>query len=408
MPVFEYSALTQRGKTVSGILDAESPSAARQKLRLEGKFPVSVDLVHDALQHRSDGRLHLAAMLQRVRPAEVAMATRQLATLVDAGFALVGALEVVSAQIPTQRLRKILAKVKDAIVEGKSFAEALQPYSRVFSPLYVNMVKAGESSGTLNIVLERLADVMEKHEALKNRITAALAYPILMLLVGATVLIVLMTYIVPRITTIFEDMNQALPAPTQALIAVSDFLRDWWWLLLLAIAGGVLSLWRIRRLHHGRLHTDRFLLNSPIVGGLLQKLDTARITRTLASLLENGVPLIASLGIVQNIPANILFREALHNAGRSVSQGIDLANSLAPAGVIPPLALQMIRIGEQTGALEKMMLKVAQAYENEVELSFTTLTSLLEPLMIVVMGGVIGFIVLSICLPIFEMNQLVS
>lgn len=408
MPVFEYSALNQRGKTVSGILDAESPAAARQKLRLEGKFPVSVDLVRDALQFKADGRLHLAAVLQRVRPAEVAMATRQLATLVDAGFSLVGALETVSVQTATQRLRKILAKVKDAIVEGQSFAESLQPYSRVFSPLYINMVRAGESSGTLNIVLERLADVMEKQEALKSRITAALAYPILMLLVGATVLLVLMTYIVPRITAIFEDMNQALPAPTQFLIAVSGFLRDWWWLLLIALAGGVLAVWRIRRLHRGRLFTDQLLLKSPLLGGLLQKIDTARLTRTLASLLENGVPLIASLRIVQNIPANILFREALEAAGQSVSRGIDLAESLAPADVIPPLALQMIRIGEQTGALENMMLKVARAYENEVELSIMTVTSLLEPLMIVAMGGVIGFIVLSICLPIFEMNQLVS
>lgn len=408
MPVFEYTALNNKGKSLTGIVDADSPVAARSKLRREGKFPVAVAVVQEPHRILAPSRLKRPFSFRRIKPGDLALVTRQLATLVGAGFPLVTALETLVTHQSAPALERTLAKIKDAIVEGSSFADALDPFPGTFSTLYRNMVHAGESSGTLEIVLDRLAAIMEKQEALKKRITAALAYPVLMLLVGTGVLFVLVTYIVPRITAIFEEMDQALPIPTRALMATSDFLQTWWWVMPAVGAIFLFGLVRLRATHRGRRVVDRLMLALPLIGPIVQKIDVARLTRTLGSLLENGVTLLASLGIVKNIPGNALFQDAVDAATDDVAKGRDLAAALAVAGVIPNLALQMIKVGEDSGALEQMLDKVAQAYENEVESTIMTATALLEPLMIVVMGALIGFIVLSVCLPIFEMNQLIA
>ncbi len=408
MPVFEYAGLNERGKKTTGIIDADSAYAARQKLRASAIYPSAIKEVHEAATlKKQPGGFSWRLLFGRVKAVEVSMMTRQLATLAGTGFPLVSAIDALIPQTRSTPLKKTLAKIKDTIVEGSSFAQALSLFPKTFSSLFINMVRAGESSGTLEIVLKRLADIMESQQALKNKISSAMAYPILMTLFGSLVLFFLLTRIVPTITGIFADMNQVLPAPTRFLIATSAFLKSYAWvLLILAVILAVAYLF-IRKTVKGRHGIDRFKIVFPLVGPLLKKLAVARFSRTTGSLLENGVPMLSALGIVSNITGNVLISEAIESASKDVSKGQPLAESLDKNNIFPGLSIQMIQIGEQSGQLEEMLYKVADVYENEVETSVMRMTSLLEPVMIMIMGVVIGFIVLSVCLPIFEMNQLV-
>jgi general secretion pathway protein F len=407
MAVFEYSALDASGKKVSGIIDADSAAAARQKLRAARIFPVSVHESRAGEVKPERQPFSLGRRRRRIRPAEAAMLTRQLATLLGAGFPLVPALDTLLSQGRSHTFNRILAQVKDSVVAGSSFAAALARYPGTFSTLFINMVRAGETSGTLEIVLDRLAEIGEKQEELKNRIRSAMTYPLLMLAVGLLVLFFLLTYIVPSITTIFSDMNQVLPAPTRFLIRLSALVQSGWWLLLLAVAGLVALVRMLGKTAKGRFLIDRSLLRLPAVGALVRKMAVARFSRTLGSLLENGVVLLAALEIVKNVVGNVLLADAVASAAREVGKGQGLGNALAASRVFPDLPIQMISVGEQSGQLEAMLYKVADVYENEVQAAILRMTSLLEPVMILLMGIVVGFIVLAICLPIFEMNTLI-
>ena len=408
MPVFEYTALDAKGKNTSGIIDADGIQAARQKLRSSGKFPVAIREAQEA-QAKKDARhrFSFGDWFSRVKPAHVAITTRQLATLIGAGFPLVSALDALLPQTPSYALKRTLARVKDLVVEGNSFAHALSQFPGIFPPIYVNMVRAGESSGTLEIVLERLAEITEKQQALSNRIQASLAYPVFMLFFGVVVLFILLAYIVPTITSIFTDMKQVLPTPTRVLIALSDFFKHYWWMVLILLAAAVLGVRQFRRTQNGRRWWDTTLLKLPGFGTLARKLAVARFSRTLGSLLENGVTLLVALDIVRNIVGNVLIADTVSRAGEEVSKGKSLWLALSEGRVFPTLSIQMIQVGEQSGELEKMLYKIADVFENEVETTILRLTSYLEPVMILVMGCAVGFIVLSICLPIFEMNQLI-
>jgi len=407
MPVFEYTALDVKGKTTSGIIDADGFQAARQKLRTKGVYPVSIREAAEAPTHKPSRLLALRQRFGRVKPAETALVTRQLATLIGAGFPLVSALDALLPQTKSKALKRTLARIKDQIVEGNSFAQALSQYPNIFSPIYINMVRAGETSGTLEIVLERLADITEKQMALKNRIHTALAYPVFMLLIGCAVLFVLLTYIVPSITSIFTDMNQVLPTPTRVLIFISSVLKHFWWVIFALIVAAVLGLQQIRKTEKGRYWIDKTLLMLPGFGRLIRKMAVARFSRTLASLLENGVSMLIALEIVKNIVGNVLLSETVAKAAEEVGKGQGLGASLADGRSFPQLSIQMIQVGEQSGELELMLNKIADVFENEVETTVMRLTSYLEPVMILVMGSLVGFIVLSICMPIFEMNQLI-
>ncbi len=407
MPVFEYTALDARGKTTSGIIDAEGALAARQKLRTSGIFPVSIKESHEAALKKESKSISLSSRFSRVKPVEVAMMTRQLATLIGAGFPLVSALDALVPQTKSHGFKKIMAQIKNLIVEGNSFAHALSKYPTTFSTLYTNMVRAGESSGTLEIVLDRLADITEKQQALMNRIQTALAYPIFMLIFGTLVLFILLIYIVPSFTSIFADMNQTLPTPTRLLIFLGEFFKAYWWSIFIVI--GIIWFFfnRFKKTDKGRYWIDKTILAIPLTGNLARKLAVARFARTLGSLLENGVSMLIALDIVKNIAGNILISEAVETAAIEVGKGQGLGASLSGRGIFPQLSIQMILVGEQSGALEKMLTKIADVFENEVETSIMRLTSYLEPVMILVMGICVLFIVLSICLPIFEMNQLI-
>jgi general secretion pathway protein F len=408
MPVFEYTALDTRGKTTSGIIDAEGSMAARQKLRASGIFPVSIKEAYEAAPLKASKGIDLSGRFRRVKPVEVAMMTRQLATLIGAGFPLVSALDALAPQTKSHAFKKILTQLKDAIVEGNSFAQALSKYPATFSSLYVNMVRAGETSGTLEIVLDRLADITEKQQALITRIQTALAYPSFMLVFGTIVLFILLIYIVPSFTSIFADMNQTLPAPTRMLIFLGEFFKSYWWILFIILGMMWFLLNRAKKTEKGRYWFDKMVLAIPIAGNSARKLAVARFARTLGSLLENGVSMLVALDIVKNIAGNILISEAIETAAIEVGKGQGLGAALSGRGIFPQLSIQMIQVGEQSGELEKMLTKIADVFENEVETSILRLTSYLEPVMILVMGLCVLFIVLSICLPIFEMNQLIK
>jgi len=407
MPVYEYTALDLKGKTISGIIDADSSRTARQKLRTSKIFPVSIEEVHDTSKIKTKKSFSIKDSFSRVRPYEISMMTKQLATLLGAGLPLVSAMDALISQIRSQAFKKMLAKIKDSIVEGNSFARSLSLFPGTFSSLYINMVKAGETSGALDIVLDRLADITEKQEALKNRIRAAMAYPVLMSLIGMLVLFFLLTFIVPNITSIFSEMNQTLPAPTLFLIKISGIFKNYWWMIFIVLTVILFALNSIRKTVKGRYFFDKTKLLLPRFGILAKKIAVARFSRTLGSLLDNGVPMLSSLEIVKNIVDNALISDAIEAASKEVGRGQGLGPALAGTKIFPDLTIQMILVGEQSGKLEAMLDKIADVFENEVENSIMSMTSLLEPVMILIMAVIVGFIVLSICLPIFEMSTLV-
>jgi len=407
MPVYDYKALDGHAKTVDGIVDADSRQGARQKLQGRGLFPVAIKESRDNQARGSGRRFAWSKPFLRIRPAEVGMMTRQLATLLGAGFPLVTALESVITQTDSARLKPVLAQLRERIVEGQSMADALQAYPQIFPGVYTNMIRAGEASGTLELVMERLADISEKQEAMKSRIRAALTYPVLMLLLGSAILFFLMTHVVPNITGIFAEMQRTLPAPTRILITISGFMQAYALLILLALPLLFIGVRQLLKGEKGGRFFDRALFTFPVISDIMKKLVAARFAHMLASLIENGIPMLGALKVVKGISGNRLFGEMVDRTIEDVSKGQGLAHSLRGVKLMPPLAVQMIEVGEQSGALEKMLYKIADFYERRLENQLLALTSLMEPLMIVVMGLIIGFIVLSICLPIFEMNQLV-
>ncbi len=407
MPVYEYTALNDKGKKLKGIIDAQSTGAARQKLRESNIY--LTDLQEASGEKKSSPlRQPLGGLFRKVGSRELTVMTRQMATLLGAGLPLVQSLTTLINQTSHPQLKTILAQIREEVNEGSSFSHTLTRYPEVFPAFYLNMVRAGEASGTLHLVLERLADFNEKQQALKGRVRAALAYPLFMFLIGSGVLFFLVTFVVPNVTRIFDEMHQALPLITIILIGVSRFLETFWWVIVAGLIGAFVALkYFLSKTQKGRVLLDRILLALPVVGPINRKMAVARFSRTLGTLLESGVPLLASLEIVRNIVGNSLISDAIQQAGNDVREGQSLSAPLARSGLFPAISVEMISVGEQSGNLEPMLYRIAEAYEKEVESGITVLTSLLEPIMILVMGLAVGFIVVSILLPIFEMNQLV-
>ena len=408
MPVYEYRAININGKNLKGIINSESIFAARQRLRETNVFPVELRETSAKEKVGTPTGRPISNLLKRVSPGEVSVMTRQLATLLGAGLPLVPSLTALVSQTTNPRLKKTLAQIKEEVNEGNSLAQSVSRYPRIFSPFYINMVRAGETSGTINIVLERLADFSEKQQALKGRIKAALAYPLFMFFIGIIVLFFLTTFIVPNITRIFDEMHQTLPGITIFLIAVSGFLKSFWWIICLFLIATLIALRHLfTKTSRGQYFRDKIKLKMPLFGSLIQKVAVARFSQTLGTLLQSGVPLLTSLSIVGNIVNNRLIADAIAEASKDVEEGQSLSSTLSRSNLFPPIAIQMISVGEQSGTLEAMLHKISDNYETEVESSIMMMTSMLEPVMILVMGLVVGFIVISILLPIFEMNQLI-
>jgi general secretion pathway protein F len=401
VPLFEYSGLNAAGRKVSGAMEAAGRRAVMAKLRAEGIFPTSLQ----EEKAKAPGKARSWELKRRVPVAELSGATRQLATLLGAGLPLDEALATVGTQIEHPRLLRAMQSIRDEVVQGESLHAALGRHSDIFPALYANMVEVGESTGTLDQVLKRLADFLEDQARIAGRIRAAMAYPLLMGVVGTVVLFFLLTFVVPKVTRMLEDLDQALPLPTLILIRTNDFLSTWWWLLLLLLGGAIFGLYRYVRTEEGALAKDRLILRLPLVGKLNLLIATARFARTLSTLLRSGVPLLGALDISRNLLTNRVLRQVVEDTTVCVREGEGLSAPLRRAAVFPPLLVQMAAIGERSGEMEEMLMRVAEAYEHQVDLSVTGMLSLLEPLMILLMGTVVGYIVLAILLPIFEASQ---
>ncbi|MBW2638081.1 MAG: type II secretion system F family protein, partial [Deltaproteobacteria bacterium] len=365
MPVYEYSALNAKGKKLKGIIDADSIISARQKLRERSIFPT--DLRETTAREREERhtKISLGRLFKKVGLREISIMTRQLATLLGAGLPLVPSLAAIVSQTVNPHLKKTMAEIKEEVNEGKSLAESISHYPGIFSAFYVSMVRAGEASGALNIVLDRLADFNERQQALRGKVRAALTYPLFMFIIGSFVMFFMVTFIVPRITGIFEEMNQTLPGITVFLISVSGFLRSFWFVLLLLIAALFAGLrYAFTKTERGQYMWDRIRLRMPLVGPLSHKIAVARFSRTLGTLLESGVPLLSALFIVKNIVNNRLISDVIENARREVEEGQSLSGTLSKSELFPPLTIQMISVGEQSVNIEQMLYKVSDSYEN--------------------------------------------
>jgi general secretion pathway protein F len=408
MPVYEYTALDRAGKNVVGIIDADSTVAARQKLRASGKYPVQIRETTAKAKSESAAGFSLPSLFNRITPDDIHALTRQLATLLNAGIPLVGALDALMEQTTSPPLKKIIAQIKESVNEGNSLTVSLTRHPKLFSNIYINMVRAGEASGSLDVVLDRLAEFGEHQQALKGRFQAALVYPVFMAIIGTGVLFFLLSFVVPNLTRIFTEMKQVLPLPTTILIWFSDFMRSYWWAILVVIVASIIGIKEFIKSPKGRHIWDTLKLHLPVIGQINRKIALSRFGRTLGSLLQSGVPLITSLQIVRNIVNNVLIGAVIDEAMEDIQAGKSLNLALSRSIWFPPVFRQMVSVGEQSGDLEGMLHKVADSYEREVETRITGMTALIEPIMILFMAAIVGFIVISILLPIFEMNQMIN
>lgn len=407
MPVYEYKALDSAGKNIKGIIDAENEAQAKSKLRSGGRYPVAIKLGkgHSQAVDKKSGSV---GFFERIKAEEIHVMTRQLATLVGAGIPLVQSLSSLVDQTANPALKRVLAQVRENVTEGTTLTRALSDHPKLFSTIYVNMVRAGEASGSLDVVLERLADFGEKQQALQSRLQAALIYPVFMAIIGSAILFVLITYVVPNITQVFTEMGRVLPWPTRFLIDLSGFLKQFWWVVIAMGALLVFGLKYYISLPVGRSRWDLLKLRMPVVGPVVRKVLLARFASTLGSLLKSSVGLMTSMQIVKTLIDNAQVVAVLDEAMQHIEKGKSMTVALSNSPWFPPMFVQMIAVGEQSGNLEGMLEKVSSSYEREVETAILGMTSLIEPIMIVCMGAAVGFVVLSILLPIFEMNQMVG
>ena len=413
MPVYAYKGLDSKGKTVSGNKDADGAKGLRAVLRRDGIFLTEYreqDVSKLAslsggggLSLRRD--VNLKGLFGWVSKQDVSIFTRQVATLLKAGIPLTETLAALVEQTENERLRTIVAHLRQQVNEGSAFADSLAHHPKVFPELYINMVRAGETAGNLDQVLFRLADFQEAALRLRSKVQSALVYPAVMLVVGTVIMGILMIVVVPKITAIFQDMGKSLPWNTELLIWLSSFIARWWPLLIaLAIAGALLfRAWK--RTPKGRVLWDRFVLKLWVVGPLKRIISVSRFARTLGTMLSSGVPLLKSLDIVKYILDNKVLEKVIEEAHDAIREGETIAAPLKRSGQFPPLVTHMIAVGERSGQLEAMLDNVAEAYDRDTEAKLQRLTALFEPVMILVMGGVVAFIVFSILMPIMDMNQ---
>lgn len=412
MANFCYRAIAANGKNVRGVVEADNERQAVAAVRDKGLVPLSVQSAAVAVSASGTpaaSRFSLKRVLAALHPVPktaVAAMARQLATLLHAGLPLDEALGSICAHDDMSRMQGIVARLRERIMSGGDLADGLAEFPQVFSSTFVTMVRAGEASGTLELVIERFAEHIEQQVALVRKVQATLAYPVLMLFVGIGVVVFLLTFVIPKVTQIFSDMGRALPVPTQILLAVSDGIRTWWWVLALALAFALMACWRMGRTPKGKRTAHRLLLRFPGLSGVYRPLIVGHMTRTLGMLLKNGVTLLKALHIVRSVADNTLMIEAVQDMIDGVQAGRDLSEFMGNPLVFPPLARQMVAAGERSGQLGEMLLWVANDCENRVASRLQIVTSLMEPVMILVLGGLVGFVVIAIILPIFEMSTL--
>jgi general secretion pathway protein F len=407
MAIYAWRGVNASGKAVKGIDDADSPKALRMLLKRQGVMVTQLEQESEK-RKRESRNVDFKRFFSRVSMTDLALCTRQMSTLLKAGIPLVEALDAMIEQTEKEDLRNALADTRDKVNEGIAFNTALHAHPKIFGELFTNMVAAGEMAGNLDQVLARLADVLESQARLKSKIASALAYPAVMMVMTGLVVTVMMTLVVPKVTSIFEDFGHALPWYTRALMFVSSIFTDYWYLLIGSIAGIVYSFKRWLNSTEGRKQWDLFVLSSPIFGQLSTKVASARFARTLSTLLRSGVPVLTALEITRNVLVNTELMRVVDVAREAIREGESIAKPLAQSKRFPPIVTHMIAIGERSGELESMLENVADAYDDQVDAQVQTMSSLLEPLMILVMGGITGGITFAILTPLMQMNEFVT
>lgn len=408
MPVYAYKGFNAAGKNIADTRDADNQRALKQILRRDGIFvteiaEVGIKAKDEAKGSRSSAFPVLERLNQRVSPQELAVATRQMATLSRAGIPLVESLVALVDQIDHEYFKTVWSDVKSRVNEGAGFGDALSAHPRIFSGLYVNLVRAGETSGALDIVLERLADFTEAQAELRSKLVGAMIYPLIMMIMAFAVTAFIFIVVVPRITAIFESQDVELPLPTRVLIGVSEAALNYGYILVPLLILGLFLATRFFRSEKGRPLWDRFVLNVPIFGVLMRMVAVTRFSKTLSTLLASGVQLLVAFDIVKSVVQNTVLVEVIETARDCVKEGDSIAAPLKRSGQFPPIVTHMIAIGEKSGQLEQMLSNVAAAYESQVDARLRAMTSILEPVIIVVMGVVVLFIVLSVLLPMLQM-----
>ncbi len=404
MGLYVYKAYDKAGKLISGTMEAKEKAAVISKLQQSNYFPLRVKE-----EGERPSEIHFADLFFKFKPVrgkDVVTFSQQLSVLLEAGVQLDRSLTILTELTGNKKLVDVIRQIQQAVQGGSSFADALARHPRVFSRLYINMVRAGESGGVLELVVNRLAEFLESTQKLKDDVTSALIYPLLLTLVAGSAVAILLIYVVPRFSQLFTDMGQALPMSTQALLALSGFITSYWWVILLGIAAAILGFKYYVATESGRMNWDSWKLKWPMIGSLIQKIEISRFSRTLGTLIHSGVPILQGLLIVKEIINNRLISKSMVNIHSGLKEGEGISGPLRESRIFPPLALHMISIGEETGQLDIMLLKVADTYDTEIRNMVSRLISFLEPALILVMGLIVGFIVISMLLAVFSVNDI--
>jgi len=417
MPMYAYKGLGPSGKGIAGLRDAESPKALRQLLRKDGVVVTDCEIstkgggkaraaaAAGAPAKKGLGReVDLGGIFVGVRKVEVAAFTRQMATLLRSGIPLAEALAAMFDQLTNVRFKVPVGEIRTAVNEGSSLADALAKHPRIFDELYVSMVRAGEVAGNLDEVLNRLADFLDNSQKLKSKVQGAMIYPVIMMIVGTAIMAVLMIAVIPEITRMFAQNGRTLPLNTRMLIAFANFIRHFWWAMLLGLAGGGYGFYLWTHTPSGRKDWHSFILAMPLVGPLARHVAVSRFARTLGTMLQSGVEMLKAMEVAKQILSNVVLRKAVEDAKKAVTEGESLAATLKRSNQFPSTMIHMVAVGERAGQLEQMLQRIADAYETEVDMKLNRLTSMLGPIMLVVMAGGVGFVVISILQPIMDMG----
>lgn len=405
MPRFNYQAMTRTGGVVTGTLEAENSVELVSKLKGSGYYPMSVSEETTAEEKPGLFKLKLGG---RVKASEVEFFSYQLATLINSGVPLIRALSVASEQVTNDRFRNAIDQVRYDVEHGSTLYDALGQHRKIFSDLYINIVRAGETGGVLGLVLARLADFSEKQRKMKSAVIAALFYPVILICVGIAIGLVLTLFVIPRLSSMFDELGTALPWPTQVLMAITAAIKGYWYLFLLVIAGAIVSFFLYKRSDAGKYSIDRIKLKLPLAGVIYRTSALSRFARTLATLLDNGVQILQALAIVRETIGNIVYRDIVARSEREVERGESLAASLQRSGEFPALVTHMLAIGEESGAPQDMLMKLSEYYETEMDKQLDRIAGLVGPLIILIMALAVGFLVIAAILPIFEISNTIT
>ncbi|SHJ82622.1 type II secretion system F family protein [Tepidibacter formicigenes] len=402
MPNYKYSAIDKSGKKIEGKHTANSKEEVLLMLRQKNYYPTKVE------EDIGSKEIRLSDMFRKIKTKDIAVFCRQFYTLLNAGVTIINCLDILRLQTENKKFAKIIGNIHDDVQKGLTFSEGLKKQKDIFPDLLINMIEAGEVSGNLDVIMERMAVHYEKENKINNKIKGAMAYPMILSIVAVGVIVFLLTFVMPTFVGMFESSGVQLPLPTRILLFISEIIKNYWYIHLLTLTVIIYGIIKYMKSDRGKSFLGIIKFRIPIVKGLNQKIITSRFTRTLSTLLSSGVPLIQSLEIVSKIVGNIIVEKGILKAKEEVRKGIDLATPIKNIGVFPPMATSMIKIGEESGSLDEILEKTANFYDEEVETALEQFTKLLEPLMIVVMAVVVGFIVIAMVLPMFDMMNTIE